>query len=104
MAATRASRRMKLKGRSMVAIGLLAFVCIASLVIWRRSVGVATAKAMRDTTALKRNLESERITLERDLRNAQTRQAIVAEAERRLGLHVASDSQSRVIAESGKSR
>jgi len=85
-------------------MGLLAFVCIASLVIWRRSVGVSTAKAMRDVTTEKRALESQKITLEKKLRDAQSRAVVVTEAERRLGFHVASDSQSRVIAESGKTR
>ena len=101
MGATRA-RRTRLRGRSLVAIGLLAFVAITSLVIWRRSVGVATAKAMQEATMNKRALESVRVTLEQELRQAQSRPRVVAEAERRLGLHVASESQSRVIAESGK--
>lgn len=104
MAATRAKSRTKLKGRSMVALGLLAFVSITSLVIWRRSVGVSTAKAMRDATTTKRALESQKITLEKKLRDAQSLSVVIPEAERRLGLHVASDSQSRVIAESGKTR
>ena len=103
MPTTRA-KRTKLKGRSLVALGLLAFVCVTSLVIWRRSVGVSTAKAMREATALKRSLTTDRLTLERNLRDAQSRREVVAEAERRLGLHVASDSQVRVIAETGKSR
>ena len=102
MATTRARRRGPLKGRSLVAIGLLAFIAVTSLVIWRRSVGVATAKAMQQAAATKRALESERVTLERDMRSAQSRKQIIAEAERRLGFHVASDSQTRVIAESGK--
>ena len=101
---TSRGKRIKLKGRSMVALGLLAFVCVTSLVIWRRSVGVSTAKAMREATALKRSLTTDRLTLERNLRDAQSRREVVAEAERRLGLHVASDSQIRVIAETGKSR
>ena len=102
--AARAKGRLKLKGRSLVALGLLVFVSVTSLVIWRRSVGVSTARAMGDATRLKRDLESQKVTLERDLRIAQSRAAVVTEAERRLGFHVASDSQSRVIAESGKTR
>ena len=102
--ATRAKTRMKLRGRSLVALGLLAFVSVTSLVIWRRSVGVSTARAMGDATRAKRDLESRKITLERNLRTARSMSAVVPEAQRRLGLHVASDSQSRVIAESGKTR
>lgn len=102
MATARPRRRGPLKGRSLVALGLLAFVAVASLVIWRRSVGVATAKAMQQADRTRRALESDKVTLERDVREAQSRRRIIAEAERRLGLHVASDSQTRVIAESGK--
>ena len=87
-----------------MALGLLAFVSVASLVIWRRSVGVSTAKSMAEATSTKRALESEKITLERDVRTAQSMSAVVTAAERRLGFHVASDSQSRVIVESGKTR
>ena len=102
MTAARAGRRMRLKGRSIVAVGLLAFVAVTSLVIWRRSVGVSTAKAMQRALAKKSALEADRITLQRDVRNAQMMQNVVAEAERRLGLHVASETQSRLVVESGK--
>ncbi len=102
MTAARARRRGPLKGRSLVAIGLLAFIAVTSLVVWRRSVGVSTARAMRDAQLEKRSLETERLTLRRDIDLAQTRPRIVAEAQRRLGLHVASDSQTRVLADPGK--
>ena len=102
--AARAKNRTKLRGRSLVALGLVAFVSVTSLVIWRRSVGVSTAKAIRDASIQKRNLESVKITLERDIRNAQTRAAVIGEAERRLGLRLASDSQTRVIVESEKAK
>jgi hypothetical protein len=103
MATARTRRRKPLKGRSLVAIGLVAFVAVTSLVVWRRSVGVSTAKEMAKALAEKRSLEAERKTLERDLREAQTLGRVVVEAERRLGLHVASDSQTRVVADPGKS-
>lgn len=103
MATARPRKRGPLKGRSLVAIGLLAFVAVTSLVIWRRSVGYATAKAMQQANAEKRALESEKTTLGNQLRDARSRRFVVAEAERRLGLHVATESETRVIAESGKS-
>lgn len=102
MATSRSKKRM-LRGRSLVALGLLAFIVITSLVVWRRSVGVSTAKAMAAATSEKRLLESERKTLERDIRDAQNRKRVVADAERRLGFHVAPDSQTRIIADPGKS-
>ena len=102
MAATRTRRRGPLKGRSLVAIGLFAFVAVTSLVVWRRSVGAGTEREIAAAQSEKRSLETERVTLERDLKSARSRQRVVAEAERRLGLHVASDSQTRVLAEPGK--
>ncbi len=102
MATARTRRRKPLKGRSLVAFGLLAFMSVTGLVVWRRSVGVSTAKYMAKALSEKRSLVAERVTLERDLRDAQTRPRVVPEAERRLGLHVASDSQTRVLADPGK--
>jgi hypothetical protein len=94
-----ARRRGPLKARSLVAIGLVAFVAVASLVVWRRSVGVSTAKAMRKAEVAKASLETQRTTLKRDIADAQARNRVLAEAQRRLGLHVASDAQSRVLAD-----
>lgn len=100
MATTARSRKKtRLRGRSLVALGLLVFVAVAALVVWRRSVGVSTANQMVAMQAEKRTLQSERVALERDIREAQSRLRVVTEAERRLGLHVAPDSQSRIIAD-----
>ena len=79
------SRRSPFKGRSLVAIGLVAFIGMAAIVVYRRSVGVATAKQMRAAELEKRTLETERTTLQRNIRDAQTRARVIAEAERRLG-------------------
>jgi hypothetical protein len=106
VAATRAKstrRRTPFKGRSLVAFGLIAFVAVASLVVWRRSVGVSTAKAIQKAGLAKASLETERTTLKRDISDAQTRNRVIAEAQHRLGLHVAPDAQSRVLADPGKS-
>jgi len=95
-------KRSPLKGRSLIAIGLVAFLIVTSLVVWRRSVGVATARAMRKAELEKTALETERTTLQRQIRDAQTRGRVIAEAQRRLGLHVATDEQTRLIAGPGK--
>lgn len=102
MAAARSRRRTPIKGRTLVALGLLTFMVVASLVVWRRSVGVASAKAMATSLTEKRSLDAERLNLERELREAQTRRRVVVEAERRLGMHVASDSQTRVVTAPGR--
>lgn len=89
-----------MKGRAWVAIGLGVFVVIASLVVWRRSVGVATARDMRRLTDRQRALMSEKTTLDRDIRRAMARSRVIGEAERRLGLHVATDAQTRMLSDS----
>jgi len=97
---TRRASRGPLKGRAWVAIGLSVFVVVASLVVWRRSVGVATARDMRRLSDQQRALISEKTTLDRDIRSAMSRSRVIAEAERRLGLHVATDAQTRMLSDS----
>jgi hypothetical protein len=96
----RRAPRGPLKGRAWIAIGLGAFVVVASLVVWRRSVGVATARDMRRLADRQRALISEKTTLDRDIRSAMSRSRVIAEAERRLGLHVATDAQTRMLSDS----
>lgn len=97
---TRRSPRGPLKGRAWVAIGLGVFVVVASLAVWRRSVGVATARDMRRLSDRQRALIAEKTTLDRDIRNAMARSRVIGEAERRLGLHVATDAQTRILSDS----
>jgi hypothetical protein len=97
---TRRAPRGPLKGRAWVAIGLSVFVVVASLVVWRRSVGVASARDMRRLSDRQRALISEKTTLDRDIRSAMSRSRVIAEAERRLGLHVATDAQTRMLSDS----
>ncbi len=97
---TRRSPRGPLKGRAWVAIGLGVFVVVASLAVWRRSVGVATARDMRRLSDRQRALIAEKTTLDRDIRNAMARSRVIGEAERRLGLHVATDAQTRMLSDS----
>ena len=96
----RRSPRAPLKGRAWVAIGLSVFLVVASLVVWRRSVGVATARDMRRLSDRQRALMAEKTTLDRDIRSAMARSRVIAEAERRLGLHVATDAQTRMLSDS----
>lgn len=97
---SRRSPRAPLKGRAWVAIGLGVFVLVASLVVWRRSVGVATARDISRLTDRQRALISEKTTLDRDIRSAMARSRVIGEAERRLGLHVATDAQTRMLSDS----
>jgi hypothetical protein len=97
--AARARRRAPLKGRGLIAVGLLVFLAVSALVVWRRTVGLSTASAMEKAKLEKRSLETERKTLQGNIELAKTRPRIVGEAERRLGLHVPSDSQTRLVSE-----
>jgi prefoldin subunit 5 len=100
MAATRtrrASARGPLKGRAIVALGLGVFVVTTAIVVWRRSHGVATENAMERLRAEARELHAEQQTLENDLRRATSRRVVVEQAERRLGMHVATENQTRLL-------
>ena len=80
-----------------IAWGLLGFLTVAATVVWRRSQGVATARAMRQMDAERRALRAELVTLTNDMRRARSRRAVVQEAERRLGMHVAGESEQRLL-------
>jgi hypothetical protein len=96
--ARKRTKRGPFKGRTLVALSLVAFMGVAGLVVYRRSVGISTATAMSAAQREKAALETERITLQRKIRDAQTRSRVIADAERRLGLHVAPETQTRMIA------
>lgn len=57
------------------------------------------ARDMRRLSDTQRALVSERLTLERDIRNATSRGRVITEAERQLGLHVATDAQTRILSD-----
>lgn len=95
MAAARRKTRGPLKGRALVAIGLAVFMVVAITVVWRRGVGVATAREMRKLDMQQRALETERTTLNREISEASSRPRIVSAAEK-LGMHVATDAQTRM--------
>jgi len=98
--APRRSGRGPLKGRAWFAIGLRVFLVVASLVVWRRGVGAETARDLRRLSDRQRALMAEKTTLDRDIRSAMARSRVIAEAERRLGLHVATDAQTRMLSDS----
>lgn len=81
----------------MVALGLLLFLAITSLVVWRRSLGLADAKALRALELERRTLLTERTTLEKEIREAMSGPRVVRDAQRRLGLTVASELQLRTL-------
>ena len=104
MATPRTVRRTPLKGRTRVAIGLVVFLTVASVVVWRRALGVSTARQIVRLEAEHRSLESARTKLKQDLGDAASLGYVVAQAQRRLGMHVASESQVRFLADSNIAR
>jgi len=92
-----AKSRVALRGRSMVALVLVALVLLASLVIWRRSMGIAGAQEMRELGQTRLQLEGDRARLARDIRAASSREKLVPIAEQRLGMRVPSDGQMIIL-------
>ncbi|MEP6766605.1 MAG: hypothetical protein ABJB66_19980 [Gemmatimonadaceae bacterium] len=91
----KAKARRPLKGRTLVALSLVGLVGISAIVIWRRTRAVEEAKFIRDLTAEKRSLISQRTTLVSELSTLTNRAHIVAAAEKRLGMHVATELEVR---------
>jgi hypothetical protein len=89
-----------MKGRTMVALGLVVFMTVAVIVVWRRGVGVSTSLEMARMEAEKRALVSQVTTLHSEIANASSRSRVIAAAERRLGLHVATELQRRTVGDS----
>ena len=96
MARTAARRkRLPIGSRTLIALGLASLLGVSALVIWRRALAVAENSEVRSLEERKRELISMRTTLERDLVEATSRQRIVPAAEKRLGMHVATELEVR---------
>jgi cell division protein FtsL len=92
-----AKRRVKggkgMRGRSKVALALLAFVVVSAAVVWRRTVGMSNARELDRLAQRRIQLEAQRASLETDIREGASRSHIAPIAERRLDMHIATDSQ-----------
>lgn len=82
-----------LRGRTLVALLLAAFVVVALSIVWRRTVGIGQSERLALLDTRKGELESERAHLESEIRDASTRQNLGASVERRLGMHIPTDRQ-----------
>jgi hypothetical protein len=85
------------QGRWIVFGGLMIFVLVAAAVIARRSFGHREGLALTELTKRKAMLESERLRLMQQIRDNSSRQVIVPIAERRLGMHIATESELVVL-------
>ena len=78
MATARRRARGPMRGRTKFALGLVVLMSVAAVVIWRRSEGNGLAKEVL----------------------AMNRELISIDAERRLGMHVATEGQTRTLTDS----
>src|SRR4029078_11664230 len=81
------------RGRWIVAGGLIAFVVVSAAVIARRSFGHREGLALTALQRKKDSLESERVRLGQQIRDGSSRNVIVPIAERKLGMHLPTESQ-----------
>jgi cell division protein FtsL len=77
----------------MIAGGLVAFVIVSAAVIARRSYGHREGMELTALQRRKATLQSERVKLQQQIRDASSRSVIVPLAERRLGMHLPLESQ-----------
>ena len=93
MAARRVAKgRGTVRGRTAIAIGLVAFLVVTSSVVWRRAQGSAAAAKLHDLGAKVDELQAQRAKLEGEVRRASS-QVELAPKVQRLGMRVPSDSQ-----------
>jgi cell division protein FtsL len=95
---SRGASRRGPRGRSVVALALLAFVLMAAAVVWRRSYGIARTRELQVLDVRRRQLEAEHAALRSAVRLAASRARIGTAAEERLGMRVPSDTQVVILA------
>ena len=96
--ATRGGGRVtRRRGRSVVALTLFGFVLVATSVIWRRTFGQMQSRRVQQLERQRQDLRAQRSQLQREIRDAASRDKITATAEQRLRLRMPSDSQVIVI-------
>ena len=93
----RAGRVTRRRGRSVVALTLFGFVLVATSVIWRRTFGQMQSRAVQQLERQRQDLRGQRSQLQREIRDAASRDKITATAEQRLRLRMPNDSQVIVI-------
>jgi cell division protein FtsL len=94
----------KWRGRSLVGLALVAFLMIAGLVVWRRTVGVAESREIAAMQKRVMELEAQRARLEGDIRDLSSRGRLAPLVERRLGMHVPNDTQVVILPREGVPR
>ncbi|HEV2290767.1 MAG TPA: hypothetical protein VLC11_05620 [Gemmatimonadales bacterium] len=83
---------MTLKGRHWVMLWLVVFLAVAGVVVARTAAGYRAAGRLQEAREERASLEARRGELEREIRQASSRQVLVPRVESALGLHLPSDS------------
>jgi len=87
------ARKVKSSGRLRFALVLLGFVAIMSVVVLRRTYGIAGARELAALEAKRSGLIAERLRVESEIRMAASRATLQPIAEQRLQMHVPSEDQ-----------
>ena len=85
------------RGRSVVAITLFGFFLVAMSVIWRRTFGLSQSRVVQQLERQRLDLRAQRAQLQREIREAASRDKLTPLVEQRLHLRMPSDSQVIVI-------
>ena len=80
------------RGRTAIAIGLVAFLVVTSSVVWRRARGSAAAASLHDLGTELAELQAQRAKLDGEVRRASSLVELAPKFQR-LGLRSPSDSQ-----------
>lgn len=81
-----------MRGRSLIFLALLGFFVVATGVIWRRSIGIAQARALRELEDRRSELEAQEAALEGAIRDASSRARLAPIAEQQLGMRIPPES------------
>ena len=85
------------RGRSVVALTLFGFVLVATSVIWRRTFGQSQSRVVQRLERQRSDLRAQRLHLQREIREAASRDKLTPMVEQRLRLRMPNDSQVIVI-------
>jgi cell division protein FtsL len=80
-----------------VALTLLGFVLVATSVIWRRTFGLSQSRQLQQLERQRSDLQARRAQLQREIRDAASRERIAPLVGQRLRMRMPSDSQVIVI-------
>lgn len=97
VAAKGGGRVTRRRGRSVVALTLFGFVLVATSVIWRRTFGLSQSRTLQLLERQRSDLSAQRAQLQREIRDAASREKLTPLVEQRLHLRMPNDSQVIVI-------